>query len=142
MKYIEIMDDLTAYLIKVVNYEGLTFGRYEPQPADYPLVKIEFPEKTDEVGRYPVGGDYHYHADLNVPITVCTNEKSIELSRERAWEIMPYIEEAIRDDISLEGIDGVSRAVPRDLRGEDHEGKEYRLMLTLDVRFQIHREVS
>ena len=139
MDYIEKLNDIVDFLVEELYPTSWTIGRAEPQPEDYPYIKVDYPEKTDEVGKFYATG-YQTHIDLIVPIVMCANENTIELSKAKCWEVIEDVEEAIRGDIQLDSMTDLSRGVPREARGEFHSGNEFRLTLNLDCRFQIHKE--
>ena len=140
--YIDILNKIREFLIARVDTSSVaydvTIGRYEPQPDEYPFIKVDYPIKVDEVGKY--GLMVEAHIDINFPIVICANQSHINDSRDQCWEILALVEDTIRGDVKLGNIEHLSRGVCGGAEGVDMEGKEYRLTLTLDCRFQYHKQ--
>jgi len=121
-----------------ISLGAVTFGRKEPQPEDYgrAFVKMDYGDKMDETGKY--GTTPAMEVNWSIQMIICCNESHIDDSKRQAWEVLSEIEEFIRSDVKLGGIEYLMRAIPGDARGEIFAGTEYRLTLELLTRWQIH----
>ncbi len=143
--YNEVLADLIAYLESAFDdYSSVEIGLAEPEPFNFTdnagYIKVEYGVKLGETGKYGTAPSpsLHFHSDYAVPLVICCNKETIEESRAMAHTILAELEQIIRTDIQLGGaIEFLMRGVPRGAIGADHTGTEYRLTLTLDLRFQV-----
>lgn len=135
MDYIAFLDYLAGYLQNLLNDPplelGVTVARDEPKVADFTYVMVGYPEKTEERIKAGISTDIY----LDVPLKICTNELTIEASRELAWNILRDMEGEIREDFKLGAYPTLQVATPKDASGEDYAGREYRLNATLECYF-------